>query len=213
MSFYPVYLDLTNKLCVVVGGGNVALRKVKTLLECGGQVRLVSKGVVPGLEEIIKKGEVEYRKKLFSTDDISEAFLVIGATNDHSVNTLVYKTASEEKILVNIVDIPSKCNFIVPSAIRQGDLCISISTGGKSPALAKKMRKSLQKEFGKEYSVFLEIMGRLRPRVIENNPDVKNRTKLFSNVVESDVLELIRKGDKKMAEEKIIHILELEGNI
>jgi len=209
MAFYPVYLRLDGKLCVVIGGGNVAYRKVLTLLEYGGSVRLVSDSIIPDLEKLVQEQKLEYHSKEFSADDLSGAFVVIGATDNPSVNALIYKTASSKGMLVNIVDSPDECNFIVPSIVRSGDLCISISTGGKSPALAKKTRKKLQEEFGDEYAVFLKMMGDMRPKVIENNPNLAERMELFSRVVESDAMELIKSGKTEEAKKKMMEMLGL----
>jgi len=209
MAFYPVYLRLDGKLCVVIGGGNVAYRKVLSLLECGGRVRLVSDSVIPGLEKLVHEQKLEYHSREFSDGDLSGAFMVIGATDNPKVNALVYKIASSKGLLVNIIDSPDECNFIVPSVVRSGDLCISVSTGGKSPALAKKTRKKLQDEFGDEYGVFLAMMGEMRPKVIENNQNLAKRMELFSDVVESDIMELIKSGEVEEARMKMQKMLGL----
>ena len=143
-SYYPVYLSLEGKKCVVVGGGEVAWRKVETLLAAGTKVCLVSPEITPGIDELVKAGKLVHIRREYRTGDLEGAFLVIGATDNEDINRQVACDAEKTGILVNIVDVPKLCNFIVPSKVERGDLIISISTGGTSPALAKKIRKQLE---------------------------------------------------------------------
>lgn len=206
-EYYPVYLNLNQKKCLVVGGGKVAERKVKSLLECGARVFVASPALSAWLEEAVKEGKVTAIRRNYSTSDLENAFLVIGATDDQAVNDKVAEECSERNILVNIVDQTAKCNFIVPAVIRQGPLSISVSTDGKSPMLARRIREELEQAFGPEYQEFLEIMGNIREHVIMNVPEEDKRRDVFYRLVYSDIIDLLRDGQHEKVKERITHVL------
>ncbi|WP_227766201.1 precorrin-2 dehydrogenase/sirohydrochlorin ferrochelatase family protein [Zhaonella formicivorans] len=207
--YYPISLNLCNKKCLVVGGGKVAERKVMALLECGGQVVVVSPQLTEKLRDLAGEGLIRHVAREYSNFDLEDAFLVVSATAREDVNKKIAEECFERNILVNVVDDPAKCNFIVPATVRRGDLTISISTGGKSPALAKKIRKELELQYGDEYAQFLEIMGEIRKRVIESISEQEKRQEIFNRLVEEDFLELLKAGQEQLVKERIAQCISL----
>lgn len=195
MKFYPVSLDISDKKCVVIGGGEVAERKIMRLLECGARVVLVGKSIIPGLRAMSEEGVIEHVPCDYSEEHIEGAFLVIGATDRDDVNERIYLDSNSRGILVNIVDEPARCNFIVPAIFRRKDLLIAISTGGKSPALAGRLRKSMEEKYGPEYGILLDIMGNLRKKIIARGGTPEVNKKIFESILDSDILRHIRREE------------------
>ncbi|MDP6624903.1 MAG: bifunctional precorrin-2 dehydrogenase/sirohydrochlorin ferrochelatase [Nitrospinota bacterium] len=204
---YPVLLDLKGKRCVVIGGGKVAQRKVTSLVKANAKVTVVSPDLTKSLRQMAERKKIHYINDCFKKKYVKEAFLIIGAANNPEVNHHVFEATSKVNKLVNIVDSPDKCNYIVPSVIKRGDLLISVSTGGKSPALAKKIRKELEKQFGKAYGDFLLLMEELRHKVFTQFQDTKYRNKIFQALVDSEILDLFEKGRKQEAKKKAEKIM------
>jgi len=171
-SYYPVFLDVTGRNCIVVGGGLVALRKAKTLLEHGARVSIVAPSICTGLEELASHGELDTISRDYRKGDLGGAVLVIAATGDRAVNAIVAGDARESGILVNAVDDPENCDFIVPSCVRRGDLTVAISTGGRSPALARKIRTQLEDELATRYAPLASLAGEVREEVRRQGLDV-----------------------------------------
>ncbi len=188
MRYYPVNLDLKGKSCLVIGGGEVAFRKVKRLLECDANVKIVASKLAKKIKELVKQRKIEYLGTEYKKEFLKNAFLVIGATNNQTLNARISEDAYKAHILCNIVDQPEKCSFIVPAVIVKGDLVIAISTSGKSPILARKIRLDLERSFGMEYAVFLELMGRIRKKVLKDINGQQARKRLFKKIVDSDIL-------------------------
>ncbi|MDW7674369.1 MAG: bifunctional precorrin-2 dehydrogenase/sirohydrochlorin ferrochelatase, partial [Bacillota bacterium] len=204
MSYlYPIYLNLADKSCIVIGGGNIAERKIKSLLECKALVTVISPESTDTIDEMADEGLITLHRRKYAPFDLTGAFLVISATNNEEVNKQVANECFENGILVNVVDVPPLCNFFVPSIIRRGDFSISISTGGKSPLLASKLRKELEGQYGDEYEKFLNIMGHVRQLVLNNCDDPAKRKKIFQQLVESDILELLKEGKEVLAKERV----------
>lgn len=194
MRYYPLFLDIAGRKCVVVGGGGVAERKVERLLACGARVEVVAKSLTPLLAAWKGQGKVVHHDSDYRDTSLAGAVLVIGATDDREVNGRIAADARLLGIPVNIADDPVRCDFILPAILEQGDLSIAVSTGGRSPALAKKIRQELEAVYGSEYAVLLEILGELRERVIaRGRPSDENRGS-FEAVVASEILDLIRAG-------------------
>lgn len=214
-NYYPVYLDLKGKKCVVVGGGEVARRKVETLLAAGAAVCLISPEVTPAISGLVKTGKLVHINREYQNGDLNDAFLAIGATDNEDINRQIAGEAEEAGIMVNIVDVPKLCNFIVPSKVERGDLIISISTGGKSPALAKKIRQQLEELYDDEYAEYVALLGKCREQVLRQIPDIKKRRQIFQALVDSDLIELIRQGNRDKIRRKIKGIVgfEVEGMI
>jgi precorrin-2 dehydrogenase/sirohydrochlorin ferrochelatase len=193
--YYPIFLDLHNKSVLVVGGGKVAERKILNLLRYGCRIHVVSPELTSQLEKLVSQKKIQRIPEQSLNQAMSEASMVIAATDDPAVNGQIASRAKEEGLLVNAVDQPRDCNFIMPSIVKSGDLQIAISTGGKSPALAKKIRKELQNLFGSEYGSLVELLGMLRTEVLARTDPSSENKPLFENLVNSDLLEFIRKGD------------------
>lgn len=198
MLYYPVFLNLKNKKAVVIGGGSVAERKAQTLLSCNADVSIISPKITPRLRRLVKEGKVEYIKKGYEDKDIKDAFIVVAATNDRGINEAIYKAAERYGCLLNIVDKPESSNFIVPSVISRGDLTIAISTGGRSPALSKQIRKELQQIYGREYEIFIKTMGKIRGALLRSVPSEKTRRRIFTKLAkkQSGMIGLLKKGKK-----------------
>ncbi|PIQ89505.1 MAG: siroheme synthase [Candidatus Omnitrophica bacterium CG11_big_fil_rev_8_21_14_0_20_42_13] len=206
-GYYPVNLNLKAKKCVVVGGGDVALRKVRRLISCGAKVEVISPKFAPHFKKAAVHGRAVLKKKHVNICDINDAFLVIAATGDRRINNLISSYCMEKGTLVNVVDCPDDCNFILPSIVEKGDLTISISTSGVSPALSKKIRVELEKKFGSEYAEFLRLMKKIRPRVISLVNKPAARKAFFKKVASSQALTLIKKHKRKQLEKKIARML------
>ena len=203
MRYYPLYLNIADKRCVVVGGGEVAARKVERLVSCGARVTVIVRELGPALDVLKKNGRLEHVESDYRKEHLRGAFLVIGATDSPEVNERVYRDSKEEGILVNVVDDPGLCDFILPSLMERGDLSIAVSTGGKSPALARKIRQELESIYGPEYEVLLGIMGALREKVLSRQGPSEANRRVFESVLDSDVLDKIRKKDWQAAKESI----------
>jgi precorrin-2 dehydrogenase/sirohydrochlorin ferrochelatase len=165
---------------------------VKTLLECGAKLTVVSLDFTDQLLSLVQKGDITIKKKPYHPEDLEGMFLVIGATNDEHLNIQISSEARKFNVLCNIVDRPEMCDFILPSIINKGDLIIAISTSGKSPAFAKKLRKELEKEFGEEYAAFLHLMGEIRNKLLCKNHAPEAHKQLFNQIIDTEILEMIR---------------------
>ncbi|MFH1562754.1 MAG: bifunctional precorrin-2 dehydrogenase/sirohydrochlorin ferrochelatase [Nitrospirota bacterium] len=165
MIYYPICLDIKNKRCVIVGGGKVAFRKVESLLEAGAKVIVISPGIIPSLKKLVDKNKITYLPQEYKFGDIKKGtFLVIAASDDFQLNAKIADEAKKLNLLINVADSPKLCNFILPATLRRGNLTISVSTSGKSPALAKKIKEDLQNVYGTEYEVLVDSLGKLRTK-------------------------------------------------
>ncbi len=195
MKYYPVNLDIRHQSCLVVGGGTVGTRKVKTLLGCGAAVTVVSPEVTNSLMALAGENRISLKQRPYQASDLEDVFLVIGATDNMDLNRAIHQDARKQGKLCNIADQPDLCNFILPSVIERGDLIIAISTSGKSPAFAKKLRKQLEAQFGPEYAEFLKLMGTVRKILLERDHDPEAHRRIFENLVDQGLLESIRDGN------------------
>src|SRR5919197_6725511 len=161
-DYFPAFLDLRGRRCLVVGGGVVAERKVHGLLECGAHVAVVSPALVPGLAELAAGGRIEHRARRFRTVDVRRCVLVIAATGVEAIDDAVAEAARRHGALVNAVDRPARCDFIYGSVLRRGQLQIAVSTGGRAPALAREIRRRLEPVIGVEYAALVERVSRAR---------------------------------------------------
>ncbi len=194
-KYYPIMLDIDGKHCVVIGGGKVAERKVESLLECGGIVTVISPEVTEGLGNLAQNRKIQIIMKAYNKGDLKGFDLVYVATDNEQVNGQCLKEARQEKVLLNVVDKPDMCDFIVPASVQRGDLTITVSTNGKSPMLSRKIREDLEAAYGEEYSVFLEAMGELRPLVLNKWENIHHRREFFEKIIYSDVLDRYRNGE------------------
>ena len=162
MSLFPIFVKLQGRLVVVIGGGEIAFGKIDGLLRAGARVRVVAPEVLPSFAELIRSGKVEWLPRKFQSDDLAGATLAIAATSASGVNAAVYREAEARGILCNAVDDIENCHFYYGSIVQRGDLQIAISTNGKSPALAQRLRQELEQQFGPEYEMWLEWLGAAR---------------------------------------------------
>ena len=203
-KYYPAFIDIENQPCLVVGGGSVAEEKIEALLECKGKVSIISPELTNELSKKVENGDILWESRKYITGAVQGYRIVISATDSQKVNEQVYRDAEIRGIMVNVVDIPPLCRFIVPSIVRQRDLCIAISTGGKSPALAKKIRVELETKFGDEYADLVDLLGEYRPLMQRKYPDDINiRARLWTSLVDSDILDLIRAGHLDKARDRV----------
>jgi precorrin-2 dehydrogenase / sirohydrochlorin ferrochelatase len=208
-EYYPAYLDLKWKKCVVIGGGKVAERKVKALLGSGASIRVISPELTAVLQRFVLKGAIRHTARAYRKGDLREAFLVIAATSDEVTNRAV---SSDAPFLVNVVDAPGLANFIVPAVITSGPLKIAVSTGGASPAMASSVRRELEILYGKDVGRYLVFIGKLRNQVMETVVDMKAREAFFKMAGSAEILRLVRDEGFRKAKAKIMdRLLQLGG--
>ncbi|MEG6523505.1 precorrin-2 dehydrogenase/sirohydrochlorin ferrochelatase family protein [Desulfotomaculum sp. 1211_IL3151] len=204
-DLYPVFLNLQNRLCLVVGGGSVAERKISSLLACGARVRVVSPEVTPKIMEWYLEGRLELRQRVYQTIDLEGIFLVFAATNFSEVNNNIIRDCREKQLIVNVADNPQQSNFFIPSVVRRGKFAIAVSTSGASPLLAARVKRKLEQSFGPEYEEFMDILIEVRQQVLQDIEDIKLRQKIFKELVDSDILELLRGKKYDQVKERIRH--------
>lgn len=194
MRYYPVNLDVRKKQCLVAGAGEVGERKVNGLLRSGASVSVVSPKANTAIKGMASKGLIELRPRPYQSSDLEGMFLVIGATNDEHTNEEISQDALARGILCNIADRPKACTFVLPAVVQQGDLIVAVSTSNKSPALARRIRKKLEKELGTEYAVLLDLMGSIRNKMLAQAQSPEANKKKFEQLLDLDLLRLIRNG-------------------
>jgi len=198
-QLYPIFADVSGRKVLVVGGGHVAERKVEALLEAGGQVVLISPELTGRLADLGARSMIDCHQRRYEKGDLEGAWLVVAACDDADINERIFSDANEERIFCNVVDQPERCSFQVPAVVRRQALQIAISTGGASPALAKKIRVQLQKEFGECYVIFLETLEELRRHVKKKYPqDQKKRAAILEEFVNSQALDRLRQGETEL---------------
>ena len=206
-TYYPIYVELHEQPCIVIGGGKIAEGKVEGLLTAGAQVTIISPSLTSHLHTLVEQNKVAYISRTYQHGDLAGAFMVICATDQPEINHQVWQEASANRQLVNVVDDTPRCNFIAPAILRKGDLNIAISTGGKAPALAVRLKERLQKEIGPQYERFLELSGQLREPLARNIPDFETRKKLWYELVDSDILELLSQDNEPAALDLISRVV------
>ncbi len=204
-NYYPVHLDIADRKCVVVGGGQIAERKALSLLECGARVTIVSPQLTPGLQRLVEQEQVAAIRREYRETDLAGSFLVIAATDDVQVNRAVALDAERNNLLVNVVDDPAHCNFIVPSVVRRGDLVVAVSTGGQSPALARKLRSQLERILAPEYGPLLTLITEVRDELKRDGR--RSDPEAWQEALDEDLIELIRRGMVDQARERIVTAL------
>lgn len=195
MALYPVNLDIVDKLCLVVGGGAVALRKIKSLLLCGARIRVISPEVHAELHTLARNKEIEWFARGFAEGDVQGAFLVFAATDNPEAQQMITKEAARYSVLLNSIDDPRQSHFHVPAHFRRGKMLVSVSTGGSSPALAKTIRQQLEKQFAPEYAVVVELLSLIREKIVGLGTDPEANGELFRRLLQQGVVELVLRGD------------------
>jgi uroporphyrin-III C-methyltransferase/precorrin-2 dehydrogenase/sirohydrochlorin ferrochelatase len=194
---YPVALEVANRRCIVIGGGKIATHKARELVEAGAHVTVVAGAFSAELEEMAQGGAVDLTRRPYRTGDLEGAFIAIAATDDGGVNAEVYRDGRSRNVLVNCVDDIEHCDFAAPSVIRRGDLMVTISTGGKAPALAKRLRIDLSERIGREYEDLVRLLGEVREEVmpLRKELDFDTWAGRWHNALEGNLLEIVRSGE------------------
>jgi siroheme synthase-like protein len=206
VTYYPIMLKIRGEKCVVIGGGKVALRKVKKLLECGGKVTVISPTFHQNFVRLTQDKAFLLIKRDYEPGDLDGAIVVIAATDAEEINRNVAHEAKKRGVLVNVVDDPGESNFIVPSFFRRRGLTIAVSTGGISPALAKKIRTKLEQDYRKEYALLLPLIGEVRSALKEK--EIKVREEAWQKVLDLDsLIRLIQNGQRKKAKTLLLNKL------
>lgn len=206
-NYYPVFLDLRDKKCLVVGGGKVAYRKVGTLLACQARVTVVAPRITEDFNILAQEGSIKYLKEPYEPVHLEGAFLVIGSTDNEEVNRIIAQDCFQKNIPVNIVDVPDLCNFFVPALVNRGPLSIAISTEGKSPAFAARIRRELEKDYTSIHGEFVDYLGSLRPHILEVIPDGKKRKALFMELAGEEFFQLYRELSSEEMEKKVTELI------
>jgi precorrin-2 dehydrogenase / sirohydrochlorin ferrochelatase len=206
IPFYIACLKLSGRRCLVVGGGHIGLEKVEGLLACEGEVVLIAPRAIEPLRELAAEGSIRWaRRKYAGPEDLDGVFMVIAATDDTDVNIQIYDDAERRAMLVNVVDVPPLCNFILPAIIRTGPLAIAISTAGASPALAKRIRNEIAEEYGEPYARLAIMLNEVRGWAKGTLPTYQDRKVFFESIVngDPDPIELLRRGDERAVRDLI----------
>src|SRR3954454_6840354 len=202
---YIACLRLKGRRCLVVGGGDVGLEKVEGLLACGGEVTLVAPDAIEPLRALASEGSIRWERREYRPEDLERTFIAIAATNDTDVNIRVYKDAERRAMLVNVVDVPPLCNFILPAIVRTGPLAIAISTAGASPALAKRIKAQIADEYGEPYARLAVLLNEARGWAKSTLPTYQDRKEFFEAIVngDPDPVALVRAGDEQAVRDLI----------
>lgn len=213
MLTYPVCLvGLEGRRIIVIGGGAVAARKVQTLLEAGANITVISPEFCQDLYALqVDSGRIEMVARHYQPGDLEGAFLVIAATDDPPVNEAVWEESQRHNCLVNIVDDPAHCNFIVPAVVERGDLKIAITTGGASPALARRLREQLEAQIGPEYGMLAALLGELRPLIIEQYEAGPMRLQAALSLLDADLLDVLQQEGYDPARRRALELLSLSN--
>jgi len=204
---YPVFLDLRVRPCVVIGGGHLAEEKARGLIAAEAVVTVIAPVLTPGLATLADEGRLLHRPRGYRPGDLEGVFLAISTDQTPETAEAIWQEALCRNILINTVDDVPRCDFIAPSIVRRGDLAIAISTGGKAPVLAVRLRQWLESQLGEEYGRFLALAGSVRTALARRWPDFATRKELWYRLVDSDVLDLLRRGDETAAAGRFHDIL------
>ena len=191
MPFYPVNLRINKRLCVVVGGGRVALRKVRGLLQAEARIRVISPAVEGELRILVDAGKIEWLQRGYVEGDLKGAFLVFAATNDRDVQLRVKRETVKSAVILNSADDPGGSDFHIPAHFRRGKMLITISTGGGSPSLAKKIREQLEEEIGPEYEAVVDLLSLIRERLLGGEEETAGHAELFRRLLNMGVVDLL----------------------
>jgi precorrin-2 dehydrogenase/sirohydrochlorin ferrochelatase len=193
-KYYPAFLDLRDQLCVVVGGGNVAERKTLDLLRAGARVKVISPGLTSRLQKEKNQGSITHVNRRFRQQDLKGSFLVIAATDSEEENR---KVAGHKGLLLNVVDRPELCTFIVPATLRRGPLQIAVSTSGASPAMARAIRKDMESTYGPQFGKHLNKLKRLREKAVKEIKSSRERERYLKSLASENTVRMLKKSAKK----------------
>lgn len=195
MKYYPIFLDIKGRDCLVIGGGAVGARKAAVLEKCGATVKVISDRFSAHFQEL-ETSAVRLEKKAYERKDVTGMFLVFAATNNADLNRQIKTDASALNILCNVADAPDESDFILPSIVDRGDLTVAVSTSGSSPAMAKKIRQDLERQFGPEYAKLLQLMGNIRKKLLSSGHAPGDHKQIFYTLIGKGILELIEANDE-----------------
>lgn len=196
MKYYPIFLRVAGRACLVIGGGTVAAQKVESLLNAGAAVTVISPELTPEIAALAATQRVMHHRRCYQSGDLHGFFLAYAATGEAQVQTAIAREAETAGVLLNVVDAPQLCTFIVPSVMHRGDLVIATSTSGTSPALARRIRRDLEHRFGPEYDLALRLLGRLREAFKERSLPAAERQRIFGTLVDSPLIDYLRNGQR-----------------
>ena len=197
--YYPIFLDIEDRDVVIIGGGPVCERKAETMMKYGARVTVVAPEFTEQITQWAKSGALKIRKKKYDAADLDGASIVIASTDDEDVNTQIASDCRKRKIPVNVVDVTHLCEFIVPAIVESGSVQLAVSTGGKSPALARTLKEDLQKFVGPEYAEINDLLGTLRPSAKKVLPTDVDRKRFFDGIIARGVLDMVRQGKRREA--------------
>lgn len=209
--YYPVYLDIEERDALIIGGGNVCARKAETMMKYGANVTIVSPQFIDEIEEWARQGVLALRRKPYEEADLNGASIVIASTDDPCINARIARDCRRRRIPVNVVDVTHLCEFIVPAIVESGSIQIAVSTGGKSPALARTLKEDLQKFVGPEYDEVNQILGSLRAGARKTLPTDIDRKRFFDSIIARGVLDMLREGRRRDAYATIARSCEEAG--
>jgi precorrin-2 dehydrogenase/sirohydrochlorin ferrochelatase len=207
-AFYPIYLSLIKKRVVVIGGGEVAERKVESLLETGADITVISPEVTDRIASFAQSGRIRLEHRAYAPGDCERAFLVFSATDDAAISEAVFQEATHARALVNTADQPALCDFIMPAVVRRGDVAIAISTGGASPGLAGQLRRKIEKLIGPEYARLAELLSQARLEIRRRVPEARDRKALHLRILNSDIMKRLKRNDTDGARKRLKEIIE-----
>jgi precorrin-2 dehydrogenase/sirohydrochlorin ferrochelatase len=201
--YYPIFLDVEERDVVIIGGGNVCARKAETMLRYGARVTVVSPELTGEIEQWARDGALAIKRKPYDAGDLDGASIVIASTDDQRVNEQIAADCRARKIPVNVVDVTPLCEFIVPAIVESGSVQIAVSTGGKSPALARTLKEDLQRLVGTEYAEVNDVLGSLRDSAKRVLPTDTDRKRFFDGIIAKGILDMLRRGRRREAYETI----------
>ena len=209
--YYPIFIDIEDRNVVIIGGGNVCARKAETMMKYGARVTVVSPEFTDEIEQWAHDGALAIKRKPYDASDLDGANIVIASTDDQRVNEQIAADCRARRNPVNVVDVTPLCEFIVPAIIEKGSVQIAVSTGGKSPALARTLKEDLQRAIGPEYTEVNDVLGTLRDGAKKVLPTDVDRKRFFDGIIASGVLEMLRDGRRKQAYQVIADACAAEG--
>lgn len=209
--YYPIYLDIENRNVVIIGGGNVCARKAETMMKYGARVTIVSPELTDEIEGWAREGCLALKRKTYEASDLDGAHIVIASTDHQTVNEQIAADCRARRIPVNVVDVTPLCEFIVPAIIEKGSIQIAVSTGGKSPAVARTLKEDLQRMIGPEYAEANDVLGTLRDGAKRILPTDVDRKRFFDGIIAAGILEMLRSGKRREAYETIARACDAAG--
>jgi precorrin-2 dehydrogenase/sirohydrochlorin ferrochelatase len=200
MTLFPMFMKLEGRSCLVVGAGAIGEPKIESLLTSGASVRVIAPQVSPAVAEWARTGAIVWEAREFKATDFDGVFLVIAATSSREVNGAIFHEAQQRNILCNVVDDPEYCDFYYPAVVRRGDLQLAISTNGHSPALAQRIRRELETQFGPEYGEWLEELGKIRQQLFASGMNPDERRRLLHELASREAFERMQAAGMKVGE-------------